>query len=353
MVPSPVQRVEVHRQPVVRFLIHYYWLPILVSLILFLYGTCGELEFIKLSFYPLYFLVGALVKSFVEKRIAFALGDLRQTGALQEQAFHRVAEDFQRRLNSPLGEIVGVIGGLPVLWFYRILLLTVESRLLDYLLLGFIAVIDVLLAYALGVAMWKACVTAFEFWRLGVRGELKIRPFHPDGYAGLGAIGQVCFSLSLILITFLLFLCGWVLYARYIKPHTNNEYHFFEPWFVGALLIVIIVSTLAFFFPIITVHRLMQEQAANFKAQLVALAEKIIEWEESLLSQGSQLGPEQLEQQYAKIKSLRSAYLQRQNIPTWPIDWQTWAKFIGAQLSLLISTLGSVLGLWEKLNFLK
>jgi hypothetical protein len=350
MAPSTVQGVVAHRQPVARFLIHYYWLLILGSLILFLYETRGKPAFIELSFYPLYFLVGGLVKSFLEKRIASAFGELRQTGALQELASPSVAEDFQRRLNSRFGEIVGMLGGVAILWFYRNLLTIIDGRSLDFLLSIFVAVIDVLLAYAIGVATWKACVTAFEFRRLGVRGALRIRLFHPDGCAGLGAIGRVCFSLSLILVSIGLFLGGWVLYARWINPNANAEYRFFEPWFAGALIVVAVVSILAFFFPMITVHRLMQEQAANFEAQLVALAERITEWEESLLSQGSQLGHEQLEGQYAKLQFLRSIYVQRQHLPTWPIDVQIWTKFISVQIPLLLGTLGSVLSLWERLN---
>lgn len=347
--PSIAQCIEVNKQSVARLLINYYWLLVVVSLILFLYQRRGNPDLIELSFYPLYFLVGSQVKYFLQKRVVYVFNELRQTGALREQALQSSVEELQIRLNSRLGDILGIVGGLSIVWFYRSTLIIMSSPL-DWLASIMVAIIDMLLAYAIGVATWQAVVTAFEIRRLGSRGQLRIRPFHPDECAGLGAIGRLCFSLSLIMISISLFLCGWILYARWINPNFNDGYRFFEPWFAGGLIVLTIVSILAFFLPMITVHRLMKEQAANFKAKLMALAERISDLEESLLSQGSQLEHEQLEAQYAKIQFCRSVYAQRRKIPTWPIDLQTITKFLGVQIPLSLGFFNSVLSLWEKGN---
>lgn len=342
--------IEVQKQLAARLIINYYWVLVLVSLILFLYKARGKPELIELSFYPLYFLVGGLVKSFLQKRIASVFRELQQTGALPTQGLQSMVEDFQMRLNSRLGDILGIVGGLAIVWFYRNTLKRIVNPPLDYLSSLLVVAIDVLLAYAIGVATWKAIVTAFEFRRLGLRGQLNIRPFHPAGCSGLGAIGRLYFSLSLILISIGLFLCGWILYAHWINPTFNGAYRFFEPWFAGGLIILTIVSILSFFLPMITVHRLMKEQAANFEARLSALAEKISDFEESLLSEGSQLGHEQVEAQYEKIQFLRSIYAQRRKIQTWPIDLQTFTKFISVQIPLSIGIISSVLNLRERLD---
>jgi hypothetical protein len=343
---TTVQHVKVHKHLVARILTNYYWLLVPVSLLLFLYSAPRTPLFIELSFYPLYFLVGHLVKHFLQTRIPSLFSELHQTGALREEALPRLVEDLQRRLNSRLGDILGMVGGLSIVGFYFSLMSRPTGHV-GYLASILVAVIDVLLAYALGVATWKAIVTALEIRRLGLTGLLRIHPFHPDGCAGLGAIGRFCFSLSLILISIGLFLSGWILYGR-INDTVNGGYQGFEPWFIGGFIVLTLVSLLAFFFPMMTVHRLMKEQAANFEAQLAALGARISALEESLLSQGSQLGHEQLEAQDKEIQALRNTYTQRRKIPTWPIDWQTFTKFLSAQILLSVGFLSSVLSLWEK-----
>jgi hypothetical protein len=106
------QRVKVHKHLVAKILTNYYWLLVSVSLLLFLYSAPRMPPFIKLSFYPLYFLVGYLVKYFLQTRIPSIFSELHQTGALREEALPSLVEDLQRRLNSRLGDLLGIVGGL-------------------------------------------------------------------------------------------------------------------------------------------------------------------------------------------------------------------------------------------------
>ena len=326
------------------------------SFILYLYQSPREPNWIELSFYPLYFLVGMQVRYFLKERVPYLFNDLRQTGSLPDEVAQSAAADLRLRLNSGWGDILGIAAGSAIIWFYRYTLIT-PSRSLLWLASILVAIIDVFLAYALGIAAWKAVATAVEICRLAWRRHLRMRPFYPDECAGLGAVGRLCFSLSFVLISVGLFLCGWILYGRWINyrdcVNTSDPYCSFEPWFVGGLVVVTVVSLVAFFGPVITVHHLMKEQAADFKAKLIAFARRVSDLEESLVSQGSQLGREELEAQYAQVQFFRSAYPERRKIPTWPVDLQTFTKFLSVQIPLSVTFFTSVLNLWEKIDKLR
>jgi hypothetical protein len=352
------RRAGVHKRSLANFIVNYYWLFMLVSIVLFFYVERGKPGPIELSFYPMYFLVGAQVKHFLQETVPSFFGELRQTGALPQQALPSSAEKFQGRLQSRLGDILGIVGGLSIVWFHWAewgalfhSAVLVSSGPLPRTALLIVNVIDVLLAYGAGVAAWKAVLTGFEIRRLGSRELLKIHPFHPDRCAGLGAIGRLCFSLSCILLTISLFLCGWMLYGRWVNPHFFKTYAAWEPWFAGGLIVVTLIGILAFFVPMNTVHRLMKKQAADFEAKLLAVASRISDMEESLVSQVSQLEHETLKAEDERIRFLRDFHARMAKIPSWPIDLQTSVKFVTIQVPLSIGFLDSVLKLWEKVGW--
>src|SRR5262249_34688660 len=151
---------------------------------------------IELSYYPLYLVLGALVPDFLHRRVPAMLVDLQQSGALPSDAFPRVVNEFDSRLNHPLAvRLCGALGGLAIAVFY----VGVLKPPLQISWWGVpITAIDVLLGYAVGVASWKAVAVARQVGAWSRRGELTVRPLHPDGAGGLEAVGRLFFSLSLI-----------------------------------------------------------------------------------------------------------------------------------------------------------
>jgi hypothetical protein len=352
---SRLTGIVVVRQTVARFLIDYYWLLVFLSFLLFLYQTFHYEKrmpgHIELSFYPLDFVVGSLTKSLLQKKIPGTFARLRDTGSLEETTMLGLTKGFVRQLNHPLGDAFGIVFGLLILWFYNFAWSKLPSMKLGYAFSSVaVMTIDVLLAYAAGVAIWKAGVTAWEFRQLGRRGKLKIRPFHPDGCAGLAAVGQLFFSLSFVLIVVGLFLSGWLLYGHWINPSFDHAFAYIAPWFAGTLIVIVAVSIAAFFLPLLAVHRLMKEEAARHESRVLALAGKIADLEESLLSSGALLNHEEFEVRLAQLESLRSTYLHQRKIPTWPVDFETRGKFLSAQIGLWVGIPTSVLSLWEKVK---
>jgi len=365
-VSTPASKVEIDvlkRPLIARLFVNYYWLPILLSLSLYLglyfsnnpNGTwkpsVGVL--IELSFYPLFFWAGGFAKSFLLKKIRYTFGELLRVGSFAEQPGGKFPEDFQRRLDSRAADLMGVVAGFLIFIFY---LLTGAMESLKHPLTNIayilIMVIDLMWGYVIGVAIWKVIATACELKQLTVQRRLRIRPFHPDGAAGLIAIGRLYFSLSLILLSIGLFLSGWIVYAHWInREFYETIFHYqWEPWFGGGLVVLLLVTVVAFFWPMLPMHRLMEEQAIDAQGEVEALGERISTSEESLLSQSSQIEPGEIEAQFTKIDSLRRIYSERRRIPTWPADLQMFKKFWTAQIPLIVAFLLSFLTLLEKIS---
>jgi hypothetical protein len=127
-----------------------------------------------------------------------------------------------------------------------------------------------------------------------------------------------------------------------INPQFDAAYTLLEPTFVAGIAVVVILSTLMFFSPILSVHRLMKKEAAYFEAKLLRLADRISDFEELLLSKQAELEPEQLEDERAKVQAMRSVYSQQRRMPKWPIDVETHLKFIGTQAALLIAIISNI-----------
>jgi hypothetical protein len=328
------------------FIIRYYWAFILGSFVLFAINlarpnTVGSV--IELSYYPFYFVIGALTKHLTLRKIPHTLVTLRDTGALTQGAVERLLHSPISRFHTPVGHVIGVLLTLAIFCFYG--LYKEETWLRIYraefwpamVVIGII-IVDLLLAYAGGIAIWIVVVTGWAFHYLGRVGELHIRPFHPDRCAGLGSIGQLFFFSSVILVVIVLFFSGWVLYGKW-HPNVDSTYADFEPWFIGALFGVGLVSIAVFFFPLSNIHRTMKVEADAYKSKAASLAAQISDLEESLLASASSTNSGELETHLEQIEALRKTYLHYQNIPTWPVDFQTRWQFLTAQVALWVSFL--------------
>ena len=208
--------------------------------------------------------------------------------------------------------------------------------------------IDILLAYASGVVIWKAGVTTWEFWELGRTENLKIRPGYPDGCGGLAPIGRLFFSLSYVLVVVGLFFSGWLV-VGYIAPDFDHDFQYFAPWFKAGLIGFLVVSLSVFFLPLFTLHWVMKQAAAHQEARSGVLAGRIAELEESLLDLASTPDNE-VEARCKEIESWRSIYLRQKKFPTWPVDFQTLGKFVSAQIGLWIGIPLSLVEHWEKVK---
>jgi hypothetical protein len=203
-----------------KVVIHYYWSFVILSFFFFLcqhhlrrahfdnaaFSQAWIPGPITLSYYPLYIVVSWLVKSLLWQKIPGTLARLRETGSLSEAKFLAFMQNFEARLNHPMSNALGVGLSLLIVWYYRFLVEDMKTMtdlfLLIYMCFSVaIMLIDILLAYASGVVIWKAGVTTWEFWELGRTENLKIRPGYPDGCGGLAPIGRLFFPYRMYLLS--------------------------------------------------------------------------------------------------------------------------------------------------------
>jgi hypothetical protein len=336
------------REPLSRWVINFSWLLLLVSLSLYSYLSLRATHptLLELSYYPVLLAVGLQIKTFLNDRAPRTFRELRDSQALSEAEWSASAERLSRRLNHPLSVAVAGAVGLSIVAFYFPAVRQIHGARFD-LALAFvgIAAIDVLLAYAVGMAAWKATVSALELRRLGNQDRLLIRPFHPDGCGGLLPIGRFCLSLSLILVVLTFFFVGWIAYYRLLLRKVPDVYRTVEPWLVGSLIATVTLSVLAFFLPMLSIHRVMRAEAAKALRPLGQLAGQISREEEALLPELARLPDPELTKAEAHISLLRNHYAQRRRIPTWPIDLRIQVQFLGAQLTLWLGIVTTMISL--------
>ena len=175
------------KQPVARWICTYFWIGVIASLVVFL-RTKSQPSFIDLSFYPLILVEGAVIGWFLNHKLNSSLENLRMDHILPEDEFGVFISRVERRLNNLGANSVGIIVSLGVMGYYYL-----DSRRdgagwsQGYL---FVALIDIMLGYGLGVGAWKAMVLGWEFRNLGLHPKLQIRWSHPDKCAGLSATGE-------------------------------------------------------------------------------------------------------------------------------------------------------------------
>jgi hypothetical protein len=282
-------------------------------------------------------------------RIPDTLLDLRASGAVFEQTYPRLVRELDERLNNRPWVIgCGGIGALIVAAFYV------------YSPMGCIRnwqwscatlmPVDVLFGFAVAAVAWKACALAGQVSAWGRRGELTIRPFHPDGGAGVAPIGQLLLSLSGTLVAAGIFCAFWLLIAGRGPTRLIVGVDEFVPWLGLGFVTALVVSILAFVVPMLTVHRLMASKSREARDELAALAVAIAELDRSLVSRSTEITPERAEPELRRLRVLRDAYGELERIPTWPVDLRTRSTFALGLTVQVIGLISTAVVLPEKLK---
>jgi hypothetical protein len=334
------------RQPVLHHVLTYNWVLALVSLLS--YASIRWPRPIEWSYYPLYLGLGWLLKSFLQQRIADAVAELHQSGALPAAAYPRLSKKLDRALNHRVGvPAFALIGALLIVWFFWPVPRCSWTPGTCWLW-WIAAAIDVVYGYAVGAATWKAWALARHVRAWGREGYLTIRPRHPDGAGGLAAIGRLFLSLSRILAVGGLFCAVWLILAT-VKSMTGTlavrlteGLDVFLPWLAGALVVIIAIGVVAFVAPMMTVHRLMQQAARQARVERDAIGIAIAELEGSLLARGADLTAEHAEPQLRRLRALRDVYGEGQRIPTWPVEPGIFPRFAASWAVPVLAAVTSV-----------
>ncbi len=196
---------------------------------------------------------------------------------------------------------------------------------------------EVLLAYFIGLMVWRSGVIAFFINRLSGEFQVRIQPKHPDRSGGLKPLGDLCLTNAFLILVPTILLSFWV--AMKNQPGFEG-YALWSDIFRKWLLVLSIASIFLFFRPLYSIHQQMKEQKCKVQCELDELSFKMEEILLELRTKADVLSPDKGAERLKRLEFLRKIYEENRKIPTWPFDWHVIVKFAIAQAVPVLSFIG-------------
>jgi len=271
-------------------------------------------------------------------------------------------DEFESKLNNRVPLILGGIFEVIILIAnQRALLFPIiflpEGYPIAALVINFFTVfIPMTIAgYAVGVAVWKCFVTGYFVHQFSIIFDISVSPTHPDKAGGLKPLGDLIFSLALILIVASLALSivtiassiNESIYKLLVNMYSQKyqviaPYDLYSTVWVAkiSLGVVLILSFVSFLVPLTSTHRRMRNEKIFLLSSLTGIGNKIAELEKQ--SQKVNLDYKIRNEVFEEINSLSKIYDRTYKTPVWPFDRDTLLKFFTPQVISLLSLLGIV-----------
>lgn len=219
--------------------------------------------------------------------------------------------------------LAGFFAALALGWY----LLLWKGAILDRPILMVGALVEPLIGMMLGLMAWRMVNVGREIATLARNYKINLLVTHPDRCGGLSPIGNLCLLNALIIAVAGIHLGLWTL----IKP----GYQF------GELIVVpLALSVFAFFIPMLTVHTAMELEKRGIQTQLDELSHRIHDEDRRLLEAGDYIEPDRGEKWLDQIELMSKLFDQHRAIPTWPVNWSIFGKFLAAEAVPVLSLVG-------------
>lgn len=221
-----------------------------------------------------------------------------------------------------------------------------------YFLINKLVIIDVLIAFPVGVAFWRFVIVAIFISRLCKQYRLKVQFSHPDKCGGLKEIGDICLLNALVFLVPAIFLSCLIVLARIPGIELLKLW---EEYFKKGLLVLTSLSFFLFFQPILLVHIQMKRQLKEIKCELEKISLEIEKANSRLRKEFSNISGEDIEKDINKIEQLKKIYIENVNFPTWPFNLSLLLKLFSSSVIPLMTLLGTtepLIKLFEAVNAL-
>jgi hypothetical protein len=351
---------------------------ILVSMLIFLIssnplGPRYTFSWFEMNFYlfaMLVLTVGVYVTRDFFRKIPRTFIELLKRNALKEikssklvsQQFNLFLIDFENKLNyrvplamSSIIEIV-ILVALQKSELFPIMSLP-KNYPLTVLVLNFLTIFLPMTTagYMISVTAWKCFATGYFVNRFSNIFKISVQPSHPDKAGGLKPLGDLIFSMALILIVTSLALSILTIanqinnsiYKLLIDTYSAHlqiqaPYYLYSTEWLSkfSLGIAIFLSLVAFILPIVSTHGSMQKEKNDLLSSLTKVGNKIAELEKQ--AQKVDIDYKKRNEMLAEITSLSKVYELAYKAPVWPFDRDILIKFLTPQVISLLSLLGVV-----------
>jgi hypothetical protein len=312
------EHVVVSTNPFARWLLRFYWVPVLAYVAVALVrelATGASYSVFQWSFVPAQLVVLGVASRVLLTTTPRLLPRLVRERCITREDARAVGERLSRRLGGVGCEVFSVAAALAFVAF---------------------SAEDVLVAYMAGQVLWKGCAVGLTVHGLGASQKLRLRPFHADGCAGLAPVGELCFEVSAILVVSGAFLGFWLACGEWVDAGLAHDALFraARPYLAGGLVAVTVGAALAFVLPLWSTHVAMRRRADELEARYGAIAGDLAEREERLIEHGAGMERAAFDLECERIQTLRGVVERGHSIPRWPIPTRTGVGFVAAQFPM-------------------
>lgn len=261
------------------------------------------------------------------------------------ETFLDFIERFKAALNSRLAWVVGgvfAVGGIIATYPIRSWITSGGSPYTQagqwfafYVRMG--AILEIPLAYMLGLLAWRFGVIAWFIARLGEQLDLRVQPRHPDRSGGLKPVGDLCLTNAFLLLVPAFLLSTWVVAST--QPGMEL-YSLWSGLFKKGLVLLSVAAAFLFFRPLYHIHRQMQKRRQEIQSDLDELSGKIEGIALKLRAEADTLAPDEGARRLDELRFLEKVYQESSQSPTWPFDWNMVLKFATAEAIPILSLAG-------------
>ena len=223
-----------------------------------------------------------------------------------------------------------------------------DFRQFFYLGSGGAILLEVLLAFFIGLLVWRFGVVMFFINKLSREFKLRILPKHPDRSGGLRPLGDLCFNSALVILVPAITLSIWVVVGS--QPLPGFEvYALWSGIFRKWLIVLSIASAFLFIQPLYGIHRQMEKQKQEIQHEMDEVSRQIGTILLKLRTQAETFGSEERIQQLAQLEFLRKVYEENSQVPTWPFDLNIVLRLAAVEaipvMSFVVSTFAQFLAI--------
>jgi len=336
------------------------WIPVLLFVLVLVDWLIGGGAFSRDIFRMTGVLTVALILTAIQilfDRLPKALETIWRRGLIDVQTnengintFLEYINQFETMLNSKYEwglALIFAIGSLFATYPFRYFVLTHDfpfdfPSTMNYYFGSQAAIIAPVLGFIVGSLAWRIGTIAYFIGIIGEKFPLRIQINHHDQAGGLKPLGDLAFTIAIIILIPSIFLAIWGFITTLISNPSLQLYITLWGSLFRQLLVVLgLLSLFAFIQPLYKIHLRMEEYAQKIRAELDGLSQKIETLSHQLRSQADEIDPQQGEEQLRTIEFMKRVYNENSQIPTWPFDWKTIFRFASAQAVPLLSLIGT------------
>jgi hypothetical protein len=156
----------------------------------------------------------------------------------------------------------------------------------------------------------------------------------------LGPLGDHYLFQALMLMIPALYYGVWSYLIAANIDHSYDRYHSFQTAFFIFFLVILAIEVLAFILPVWSFHDDMRRQKLALTSETDALSDRILTVQARAVETDDPNEASNLSHQLATITSLYEA---RANMPTWPVRTAATARFVLANVGLLVPLVAQLL----------